>query len=444
MKTVKINKNKIKDKGLKSPTPFDANFSLGNSSNTESRGTPSDTTENSVDQPNTFEELPQFEGEKEVPQQSFGSLNIEGEQDTEEFRPEVDGYKGKEKRNGKQKIVKPKKEQTEKLDINIEMSKATGDIEGSDFDTNGNLKKKRKKSKKAPLGGIAVLLLLGVVIFGGYKFANKEPVEAIPEDLTSETPINDPVKDSGQYVPPVLEDPPAYLDDVTLEEDDEEVDESKLTPEELKQRELDKLFENYLTHDNTYTNISIKYPSTWYITEKVQESFNEIKALSKEDVFSFTTAELENRMDILQFKSPEVENTSVVEMIALPAKDFDKTKLFADFELPKQLVTVQPEQFTTETWGTRKLEVGYFLKQEFNLTYLVVQAHETVGSNVLLYTFKEPFFDTADFVAEEEEVGEDVENKEQQEDKVLTVEELNELTPSLQDYKNIVTSVEVK
>ena len=444
MNTVKFNKNKVKEKGINTPSPLEDSLSLKAGIEYEPN---QETKQNTQNNNPSLNNLPNFSDEQEESQENHhGSLSIDGENGGEEsFRPEVEPVKEQQKPKSGKKIRKSTREQTEVPEINIELGKPTGDIEGSDFDNQGNLKKKRKKSKKAPLGGVAVLLLVGVVMFGAYKVASKEPVDTPPEDLSAETPINDPAKDSGQYIPPVLEDPTSYLDDASEDDvDGEEVDESKLTPEEVKQRELDKIYATYLTHDNTYTNLSVKYPSSWYITENVQESFNEIKALSKVGVFSFNTAELEQRINILQFKSPEVENTSVVDILALPSKDFDKTKLLVDFELPNQLVTLQPEQFVTETWGTHKVEVGYFLKQEFNLTYLVVQAYETVGNNILAYTFKEPFFDTADFVAEEESVEEDAEKTEEKEEKLLTIEELNELTPSLKDYKNIVTSVEVK
>lgn len=463
---MKLNKKKLQEKAKQSNQPSNDIFDLNNGTSTPQTEEESNFFDdyNDKEDLNTSDSFGDFEvihveEEMELPTQSQpqqqqnqrqGSfLNSQSNQEDEleddfNFTAVPDPIQQAKPKDSK-KPRKPKREQTEKLDINIDMSSVSGNIEGSDFDTQGNLKKKKKKTKKAPFGGIAVILLLGIIGIGAYAFINsKQQNTEPPEDLTSENPINNPAEDNGQYVPPVLEDPPAYLDDVDEEDVVEtKVDPSTLTPEEQKQLELEKIYQDYLTHDNTYTNFQVKYPNTWYITEKVQDSFNEIKALSKEGVFSFKTASLQKKMNLLEFKSPDAENTTYVDILALPKTGFNKAQLHVNFELPDQLIVIQPMQFQSESWGTHNLEVGYTLQQEFNLTYLVVQAYETVNNNIIMYTFKEPFFDTAELVASEEETEEGTENTNTPLDNKLTIDQIKELTPSLKIYKNIVTSIEI-
>lgn len=331
-------------------------------------------------------------------------------------------------------------------------SNISGEIEGSDFTQDGQLKRRKKKKKVNPLGGVFVLLLLVVIVIGAIKFTtspNKEPLDNV-SNIEAE---NDPAKD---YVPPITIDP----EDIIVEEEPEDesdepvvVDGDEPVTPELTDEER---FKNYVQHDNKYTNFSVKYPSDWFINERVQESFNEIKLLTKDvknEEFTFNTIQLANPISLVDFKSPDKANTAYITLSAYPTEGFDKEALYIDFELPEALIDVQPKQNVLETINGRTVEIAYTLKKEFDLMYLTIQAFERVGGNTIVYTFKEPFFDARAVVGAEtdpakpegEEVEEDKDVKnEAAPPENLTIEEIKESAKSDHVFHNLLYSMQFK
>lgn len=454
MYKLKINKKKIQEQGIKTPENSFTGLPIGDN-NTPQSTQESPPYDNFVSDDTRESLFGRSSGGTDVDFEVTEGFDSGGKPYEDGF-PKDEGYGQQEepKVGRKTSIKRPNKDQTETPELEITMGQVGGNIEGSDFDANGQLNKRKKKSNKAPLGGLAVVVLLAGVGIGAFILTGNKDKEPIV-DVSAETPINDPIVDSGAYVPPERDDNDKEPLTYDSDEDDEDVvdvvkdpstmteEEKKVYEEEQKAKELAEVYKEYLVHENTYTSFSIKYPNTWYITESVQNSFNEIKVLAKDSEFSFKTLKIEKRIDLLDFRSPSVDNTTYLKMVAMPQKDFKNTDLLWNFEIPTIIEDVQPKISVVENWGMHTLNVDYYLKREYNITYLQAQGYEKVGENILVYTFIEPFFDTSSVVASEVEEKDKDGKPVTEKAKTITIQEIKESAPNLEVWKNIVSSIEI-
>lgn len=287
-------------------------------------------------------------------------------------------------------------------DISIDMENTQGEIHGSDFDKDGNLKKQKKDFKFSGLYGLASIAVLLVIIgVGAVYFTNATSETDEPEDLSNVpvVPKPDPNKKPDDEV--------TYEDDVPTTPDKNKTDETNEETVLVDGKET-KPLEGYLVYNNEYTNFTLQYPEKWYISENTQEGFNQIKENTQPDApFSFTKAVLKSKLPLVSLKSPHAENQEQIVIVAEP-KGFDTTKVtaplsFVTSNLTDLLKQAQPTLTETLTINGKTFDVRYDIYKEYEDYTLTIQASTTIGENVLMVYFLVPYHAVGEMVADEED-----------------------------------------
>ena len=315
-------------------------------------------------------------------------------------------HKESEEKNHKNKFRKPSVTPQLDNDISIDMSNTQGEIHGSDFDKDGNIKKQKKKFSISNLyGGIAIVGLLAVIGVGALYFTNSSNETQEPEDLTNVPVTPDSNKKPDEEVT-YEDDVPTTPDGTTNSKDGEGVDGETVLVDGKETKPL----EGYLVYNNEYTNFTLQYPERWYITENTQEGFNQIKENTKDDQpFSFTKAVLESKIPLVSLKSPQADNQEQIIIVAEP-KGFDTTKVsapltFVTSNLTDLLKKAQPTLKETLTVNGKTFDVTYDIYKEYEDYTLTIQASTKIGENVLMVYFLVPYHAVGEMVADEEDAS---------------------------------------
>lgn len=312
-------------------------------------------------------------------------------------------HKESEEKNHKNKFRKPSVTPQVDNDISIDMSNTQGEIHGSDFDKDGNIKKRKKKFSISNLyGGIAIVGLLAIIGVGALYFTNSSNETQEPEDLTNVPVTPDNSKKPDEEIT-YEDDVPTTPDESTDSKEGEGTDETVL----VDGKET-KPLEGYLVYNNEYTNFTLQYPERWYISENTQEGFNQIKENTKDDQpFSFTKAVLESKVPLVSLKSPQADNQEQIIIVAEP-KGFDTTKVsaplsFVTSNLTDLLKKAQPTLKEALTINGKTFDVTYDIYKEYEDYTLTIQASTKIGENVLMVYFLVPYHAVGEMVADEED-----------------------------------------
>lgn len=302
----------------------------------------------------------------------------------------VEAKRSKREKTPKKSKVKQGEEPFNNQNTNQEESDLPFDIgiqqvDVSDYGAPGDGKSRISKIVRL----LAVIILLGVVVFAFVTKLNSSKVDtdtlqSIPDDDAPSEGVDSEPEDKDLLIYGDENAPEEWEVDEEGKEsensdtpDGEESGEPIIPPYELP--------ESYIYYNNGYLNLSISTPKTWYVTERTQDGFEEIRNNSVEGVFDLKVAELANPIPIADFSSSKEIGATIRTLIYPIDSPSVVGKPFIEELIPANAVVEGEVDTIAKDLGQYKSTITTYKVNDFGLILINTQVVVNLGNSLIVF-----------------------------------------------------------